>query len=51
METLSSRTSSLGLLNGVSIRFRFEAISIFQIPDREQDQTQNQPGDQLCREE
>ena len=43
IETLSSRTSSPGLVNGVSTCFRFEAISISQIPDRGQDQTQNEP--------
>src|SRR5216683_2646077 len=45
IETLSRRTSSLGPLEGVSVRFRFEAIFICQIPDRRQDQTQDQPPD------
>src|ERR1700693_3126204 len=45
--TLSSCTSALGLLDGRSIFFRFEAMLISQIPDREQDQTQCQPRNQV----
>src|SRR5258706_9044101 len=43
IDTLSSRTSSAGLLDGLSIAFRFEAMFIFEIPDHEQDQTQRDP--------
>src|SRR5487761_826899 len=46
IETLSSCTSSARLLDRLSVVFRFGAIFISQIPDQEQDQTQDEPGKQ-----
>src|ERR1700693_5841507 len=47
MSTLSSCTNSVRLLDGLSVVFRFEAMLICQIPDHEQDQTQDQPRKQM----
>src|SRR5882672_7793166 len=47
IETMSRRTSSVALLDGLSMVFRFEAMFICQIPDHEQDQTQHDPGNEM----
>src|ERR1700693_1345704 len=50
ISTLSRRTSSIWLLCRFAPGFRFESMLISQIPDQEQDQTQRQPWNQVCRE-
>src|ERR1700674_1566752 len=50
ISTLSRRTSSIWLLCRLTPGFRFESMLISQIPDQEQDQTQRQPWNQVCRE-
>src|ERR1700716_1369755 len=51
IDTLSSRTRSALVLDGLSMFFRFEAMLICEIPDREQDQTRNQPREQVRRDQ
>src|ERR1700687_927089 len=51
IETLSSLTSSAPVLDGLSMFFRFEAMLICEIPDREQDQTRYEPRKQVRRDQ
>src|SRR4030081_1535224 len=51
ISTVSRRTSSIWLLGGTVVGFRFESMLISQIPDQEQYQTQEQPGNQVRRKD
>src|ERR1700730_7088429 len=51
ISTVSRRTSSIWLLGGTVLGFRFESMFISQIPDQEQYQTQQQPGNQVRRKD